>query len=245
MKNVDLLRSEMQAYGIYKNADGYLIEIGDEVNTAQTLAKCIQIVQAGSKELTEHIWESWKTLGDTSFKIASQVGQNVPSLGNILFLSNAKKAFDLSRIFTDLEPLSDDLLRLLDSDIAQADGYLINHFNSEFMHIQCLHKLIISECYRIKLLQQFQIMTKQAQISGPWANLDLPMKERVWPWDEGEDQYFEDRKSQRRAQTRYNPENATKSGFYYVWQDYTRDPYKFEDMKTDSPYKSRHQLLIA
>jgi hypothetical protein len=85
---------------------------------------------------------------------------------------------------------------------------------------------------------------KTAQISGPWANLDLPMKERVWEWDsDGESEYFENRTKARREQTRYNPE-YDKQGFFYVWQDFTRDPYSFEDFKKDSPYKSRHQIAI-
>jgi hypothetical protein len=70
------------------------------------------------------------------------------------------------------------------------------------------------------------------------------MEERKWEWDEGEDEYFNSRQKSRREQVRYNPENQTKSGFYYVWQDLSTDPYRFSDMKEDSPYKSRHLLTV-
>ena len=85
-------------------------------------------------------------------------------------------------------------------------------------------------------------LTKEAQISGPWANLDLPMAERVWSWGEDEE-YFDQRSKARKEQVRYNPE-YDKQGYFFVWQDLNRDPYSFDDMKTDSPYKSRHMITL-
>jgi len=108
-----------------------------------------------------------------------------------------------------------------------------------------MHRLIMSEIYRCLLIDRYLKITKQAQISGPWANLDVPMQERKWEWDDTEEEYFRDRQTSRREQIRYNPENATSSGFFFVWVDKNRDPYKFEDMATDSPYKSRATMTIA
>ena len=106
------------------------------------------------------------------------------------------------------------------------------------------------EIYRTKLLKKYAQLHKVAQISGPWANLDLPMKERVWEFDSEEEEYFDTREKQRKEQVRYNPEylgagsSATQQGFFYIWQDRNRDPYLFQNRESDSPYKSRLLMNI-
>lgn len=245
LDDLELLRIELRAFDIIKDANGYRLKIGDEHPTAPSLKQCLNVLDAGIKELIEHASRSWRDIDVLTNRILLKRGKNSGSLDNLLFLNSAKKAFQLATVFTDLEPIQQNLARLLDTDILLVDDHLIRHFNAEHISIQALHSLIMTELYRKKLVSKLIQMTKQAQISGPWANLDLPMQERVWEWDEGEDQYFQDRMRARREQIRYNPEDATKNGFYYVWQDLTRDPYLFEDMKKDSPYKSRHLLTIA
>lgn len=242
--DTELLRAELKAFDIVKSSNGYDICIGDEVLSAPNLSECSQLINLGISELKQNLLESWHDLGNIAQKMLREDGQNTGSLDNLLFLNAVKKTFELSSIFTDLKPITKTIRQLLDTDIASSDGRLILYFNDNHLRIQCLHRLMMIELYRKHLIHRYMTLTKQAQISGPWANLDLPIEERVWEWDEGEDQYFEDRKKSRREQIRYNPENQTKSGFYYVWQDLTRDPYRFEDMKEDSPYKSRHLLTV-
>ena len=241
---LDLLRAELRIFDIIKSAGGYDIEVGDEILTIPTLPECQQVLDQGILELKQHLYEVWSDINDTSSKIIQENGRNNGCLDNLLFLSSVRKSLRLASFFSELDPLVEILRQLLDTDIASADDRLIRHFNEDWIRIQCLHRLTMTELYRKKLIAHLMTLTKQAQISGPWANLDLPMKERKWEWDEGEDEYFSSREKARKDQVRYNPEDATKSGFYYVWQDLTRDPYKFEDMKTDSPYKSRHSLTI-
>jgi len=246
-KNVDdsdLLRLELRAFDIVKHAEGYKVKIGDEHVILSNLKHTLSALQAASQELIDHISHSWIELDKIASRIVSGQGKNTGSLDNLIFLNSAKKAFQLASIFTDLAPIQQTLHNMMDLDIQSVDDHLIRHFNTECLEIQSLHRLIMVELYRQKLVKHLMLITKQAQISGPWANLDLPMKERIWEWDEGEEEYFDSRRRSRREQIRYNPENATKSGFYYVWQDLTRDPYLFEDMKKDSPYKSRHTMTI-
>lgn len=243
--DLELLRNELQIFDVVRSGSGYEIGIGDESVSCNNLSDATGLINSGINELREHCWESWKSLADLSERIVKESGRNFGGINNLLFLHAVKRSFLFSRIFSDLNFITEILRKILNTDIAKVDDHLIDHFNSEYLVIQSLHRLIMSEKYRCKLLARYSSMTKQAQISGPWANLDLPTGERVWEWDDAEDEHFESRKQSRRQQTRYNPENATQSGFYYVWQDYTRDPYKFEDMKEDSPYKSRHSLLIA
>lgn len=102
------------------------------------------------------------------------------------------------------------------------------------------------EIYRLKLIDrllniQNPTRQKEAQVSGPWANLDLPIEERMWEFEGEDEEYFETRKKIRREQTRYNPEYV--NGFYYKWDDITRDPFSYYDK--DSPYKTRSYMGIA
>lgn len=240
----DLLRSELEQFYIFKSPHGYEAKIGEETVVADSLNEIKQSIAQGLDELISYIWESWKTISDLSKDIAISDEENTGSLDNLVFLNSVKKTLSLSRIFTDLDFVTELIYLVLDTDIKSVDEDLIQRFNSEYLKIQSIHKVIMSELYRIKLINQFNSVTKMAQISGPWANLDLPMKERVWEWDEMEESYFSNRQESRRQQTRYNPENATKSGYYYVWQDFSTEPYKFTDMREKSPYKSREQLLI-
>lgn len=242
--DVELLRLEMKAFNIIGSSDGYHVKIGDET-VVVPISECPPAIDKGIVELKEHLFECWQDLATIATRIAERRGRNSGSLDNILFLNSAKKSYHLSALFSDLKDISDVLRKVLDLDIEVIDDHLIKHFNSEYYRVRSLHRLIINEIYRKKLVERFLTMTKQAQISGPWANLDLPMKERMWSWDEEEEEYFGDRERARKSQIRYNPENATSSGFYYVWQDLTRDPYLFTDIKKDSPYKSRHSLLAA
>jgi len=107
----------------------------------------------------------------------------------------------------------------------------------------------MTELYRLKVLDKYRSMEKIASmklagIPGPWANLDLPMKERVWEWNSDEDEFFANREKSRKEQIRYNPEEAENTnGMFYVWQDLTRSPYSYYNRTTESPYKSR--LLIS
>ncbi len=248
-KDIDesvLLINELKAFRVFRKADQYVIEIGDEILHVQSLSECIENIELGIKELKEVIWAKWSELADVSQEIVKQIGRNDnygSNIDNLLFLSNAKRARLLCCIFTDLNPINKILEQVLEMDISHIDGQLIQQFNANYIEIKALHSLIMSEIYRIKLIKRYKAVTKRAQISGPWANLDLPTKERVWEWDEGEEEYFKDRQDSRREQIRYNPEQHT-NGFYFVWQDHNRDPYKFTDMATDSPYKSRAQISI-
>ena len=242
--DTELLKAELRVFDIKSSGNGYDICIGDDLLSAPTLQECSKLIDSGISELKQHLLETWQDLQHIAKKMLREDGQNSGSIDNLLFLNSVKNSFELSSIFSDLKSVSQIIRQLLDTDIASSDNRLILHFNDDYLRIQCLHKMVMIEIYRKQLIRRYMVMTKQAQISGPWANLDLPKEERMWEWDEGEEEYFANRQKSRREQIRYNPENQTKSGFYYVWQDLNRDPYRFEDMKEDSPYKSRHLLTV-
>ncbi len=239
----DLLKSELMIHSIIAGPDHYICTVGDEDLTVYSLDECLDHIQNGVKELKEHLWEEWKDLAYVAEAVADHKSQNEGCLDNLIFLNSVKKSYFFSKIFSDLDEISTVIRPMFDLDVTQIEPELVSAFNVRYLKIKIIHKLIMNEIYRSKVLKKYMQLTKTAAISGPWANLDLPMKERVWDWDDEESEYFTNRDEAIKDQVRYNPE-YTMQGYYFVWQDLTRDPYKFEDMKTDSPYKSRHLLTI-
>lgn len=242
IQDSNLLRSELDSFDISMKDGGFNITIGDENFEASSIPECISYIDNGIEELKKEIWENWHDLANVAEVITQNNSFNEGSIDNLLFLNNVKKSFLLSRIFTDLTHISKSLKSIFNIDVAKVHDNLIIKFNYTYLKVKLLHQLIMQELYRKNLLHAWSKRTKTAQISGPWANLDLPMQERIWEWSEDEE-YFENRERAKKEQIRYNPE-TNQQGFYYVWQDLNRDPYLFADMKRDSPYKSRHLLTI-
>jgi len=239
----DLLPYELATHGIYTHTGcGYNLIVGDAELTLPTLDDCKTAIEEGINELKEKMTDRWWWLDKIADDLLESGGENRCGTENLLFLYNVRSVLSLLSRFTEWDDVQESIRRLLFVDLANKDQELICQFNSTCLTIKLLHRMILDEMYRLMLVEKTGLFCKEAQISGPWANLDLPVEERMWTWEEDEE-YFRGRERSRKRQTRYNPE-YNEHGFYYVWQDLTREPYKFEDMKKDSPYKSRHQVAI-
>lgn len=240
----DLINEELRIFGIVPHTDGsYCCTVGDETIEHISLQESKKNIKDGIKELKSHLWEDWQDLGNLSLLITNNESNNTGSLDNLVFLGSIKRIYSLSCSFSELEDISENIFKVFQIDVKKVHNNLIAKFNSKCLKIKLLHRLILHEIYRCKLVsQKIKSETKLAGVSGPWANLDLPMSERMWSWAEDEE-YFDNRSRAKKEQTRYNPE-YNKNGFYYVWQDLATSPYSFEDINKDSPYKSRHILQI-
>lgn len=93
-------------------------------------------------------------------------------------------------------------------------------------------------------------MNKVAQssggsVQGAYSNLDLPMAERWYMWQDI-DEELEGRRDSIRSQRRYqmgledSDPLGTKEGFY--WRELRNEPYKFDVLYPDSPYPYRSAL---
>jgi len=239
-----LLENELSALCILIEPDGYCLHLGDQDIKVNDLRETLPVIEEATKELKQSLLEKWHELAKLARSLVYTTGNNSGGLNNLIFVNSVKKSFLLSRVFLDLDPISRAIKDLFYVDPTSVSTDQMSKYNKIYLEIRLLHYLVMREMYRTRLIYKYLKVTKTAQISGPWSNLDLPMKERVWEWDEAEEEYFAQRTKARREQVRYNPEED-RQGFYFVWQDLSTDPYKFEDMKSDSPYKSRHLLTIA
>ena len=240
----EILFHELQAFNIRPDEHGgFDLAVGDNFVHVDSVDSCKSHINDGLSELKSEIFESWQDISNIASVLAHHHSANTTSLDNLLFLHSVKQSILLAQRFSQLNDIAKNIRNLLNIDISHISNNIIKKFNLGYIRIKSLHRLIINEMYRLYLLRRFASFEKQAQISGPWANLDLPMSERVWEYDEGEEEYFGDREDAIRKQPRYNPEN-NKSGYYYVWFEKNNDPYSWDTRDDESPYKSNTYLSV-
>lgn len=95
----------------------------------------------------------------------------------------------------------------------------------------------------IKKVSQYDIKMAKG-ISGPWANLDLPTLERVYPFEQEEsDGRIKDKEKQSRytkGREAYNNDGRVGEGHY--WRELRNEPYSWSDNDSESPYPHRNLL---
>lgn len=88
------------------------------------------------------------------------------------------------------------------------------------------------------------LQTKTARgVSGPFANLDLPMEERMFPFGEEIKERDRAKQKQRRYQKgldNYNGSGAVGEGHY--WREPRNEPFSWFDRGCEDPYPSRSLL---
>ena len=90
------------------------------------------------------------------------------------------------------------------------------------------------------------LVKSAAGISGPWANLDLPMAEREYEYQDI-DEEMRDRTKAKQHQARYRKAmehyNTPEVGEGHYWRELNQEPFSWYNRNTDSPYKSRNTLM--
>lgn len=93
-----------------------------------------------------------------------------------------------------------------------------------------------------KRVAKYDIKTAKG-ISGPWAHLDLPMEERVFPFGDELQQRAKGKQKQRRYRKgleNYNNDGRVGEGHY--WRELRNEPFSWFDRATEDPYPSRSIL---
>jgi len=207
----------------------------------------------------------WKEVNELLCSVNSQcILTEVLDKSSIsLFTNSLKELYELSKF------LIEDSKHFL-STIGQRDGvyssisFLVNlDYKSFQKHIvDCIPDYKIAMdwllrkdsklVYLIKLLKfakqgsDFVCHYKTARgISGPWANLDLPLLERQFKWDDIEEEVRgRDRDIKRQRRYRMGLENQSPHDFAegFMWRELRNEPYSWSNRGTDSPYPSRSIL---
>ncbi len=93
-----------------------------------------------------------------------------------------------------------------------------------------------------KKVSKYEIKTAKG-ISGPWAHLDLPMEERVFPFGDEVKQREKGKLKQRRYRKgleNYNNDGRVGEGHY--WRELRNEPFSWMDRAFEDPYPSRSLL---
>ena len=96
-------------------------------------------------------------------------------------------------------------------------------------------------------LSQMQVKTARG-VSGPWANLDLPMLERKYPWHDIVEELMgrdRDKKRQRRYKKGFDYYNDPygRAGEGHYWRELRNEPFSWSQRSSESPYPSRNLLM--
>jgi hypothetical protein len=105
-----------------------------------------------------------------------------------------------------------------------------------------ISKLLAFASMGHKRISKYKIKTARG-ISGPFAHLDLPMEERVFPFGEE----VQDRERVKQKQRRYqrgleNYNNDGRVGEGYYWRELRNEPFSWFDRNFEDPYPSRYLL---
>ena len=82
-------------------------------------------------------------------------------------------------------------------------------------------------------------------VAGPWSNLDLPMLERAFEWQDISDEVAgrqKDKQQQQRYRKGFDNYNSERVGEGHYWRELRNEPYSWYDRDTEDPYPSRSTL---
>jgi hypothetical protein len=94
-----------------------------------------------------------------------------------------------------------------------------------------------------KIANQLSLTKVGRGVSGPWSNLDLPMEERAYPFEE-EDLQGRTHGKQRQRRYRKGLENyhGGQVGEGHYWRELRNEPFSWSNRASEDPYPSRHSL---
>ena len=115
----------------------------------------------------------------------------------------------------------------------------INRIISRLLYIS---KLLAFASMGPKRISNYNMKTAKG-ISGPWAHLDLPMEERVFPFGDELHQREKGKQKQNRytkGLANYNNDGRVGEGHY--WRELKNEPFSWFDREEEDPYPHRSLL---
>lgn len=253
----DILKKELAVHG-FRLADEQNVEFYAQSELRRVpIDQAIAMVDSEVKDNIATIKELWKTLAQ-SLSDSSQPNNQACDCRIInLFIFSLK---DLAKLLACFDPegvsrYHQVLKAALDRDISsfnksQIDSLLTYKISIDWTH-RLIHKLMyIRSLLRFAKQGRFRVSNHKivtaSGVSGPWANLDLPMGERMWNWWE-EDENFRGRDLDLRKQRRYrkgleNYNNDGSVGDGHYWRELRNEAYSWDDREDESPYPFRSTL---
>jgi len=245
---LELLERELSVHGITILGRNVCKYKGREM----VIPSCIKLKQSSIKKNKKLLLSLWKGVAE---EIAKTNTGDSCSITRRIFIPAIKSLYGQSLRFSELRDngVADALKTAIGSDSDNFSGSIMSRVVDFRLAIDWLDYLIRRELYCCCLLNKMQHLLKDRLveargISGPWSNLDLPMQERVFEWEDIEEETA-GREQDKRKQRRYRQgldnygegDNSPNSGFY--WREIRNEPYAFNDT-SETLYPHRNLLWI-
>ncbi|HUU87188.1 MAG TPA: hypothetical protein VMX17_05470 [Candidatus Glassbacteria bacterium] len=266
MKNTwDILQKETYYYGV-KLLDHKNCQFEYKGKIYQTLIQIkIKLIDKQIKEnniLLDSLWNELSDLLQCKKEIDSSVGIDIRLIN--LFVNSLKDIDTLARLMCSAsDRCKQNLIKIgffKNLKLALNTDYI--DFSKDVIlsvpdYKLCLDWIIRKNCILsyIKKLLRFVVsgqvfsskdVVKLARgVAGPWSNLDLPMLERAFEWQDISDEVAgrqKDKQQQRRYRKGFENYNGEKVGEGYYWRELRNEPYSWYDRDTEDPYPSRSTL---
>jgi len=253
MENIDLLHKELSFYG-FRVKDGFscsFFNVQGEIKT-QGIIKTIRQINVNIKEQKNILNQIWKEVKDILNTECQEKDLREETLENV-FIFSLK---DMSRFLLCFDGIKSEdyfisIENALSKDIVNFSRKQMSQIIDYKIVIDWTYKLICRYKYISSLLlhsasgrPEVNKYKVAAGIAGPWANSDLPMLERAWPYKDEEDNLRgreRDKQNQKRYRMGYDAyNNDERWSEGYVWREQNNEPYLWSERATESPYKSTY-----
>lgn len=255
MSTWEILKKELDYYGINLLEHGKCQIYRDSQSPkVQGIIKTSRQINASISKKKKVFLSLWEELSEILDRRDSFIPQPIDDKMIKLFIFSLK---DLSKFLLCFEELDGSKFEVAVTDALNKD---IKYFSKDQVYessnykitIDWVHRLISRLYYIKKLLifascgkrkiSEYDIKTARG-ISGPWAHLDLPMQERVFPFGGELGERNRDKRRQRRyRQGLENYNNGGSVGEGHYWRELRNEPFSWYDRATEDPYPHRSLL---
>ncbi len=252
MNNWELLKKELSYYNIklIDNRKCQLI-INDKIKT-QSILKTIRQINKSIRVQKNNLFSLWGKVIELLEK-KEERDDLIDNKMVDLFVFSLK---DLSKFLLCFEDMDNSVFSLkieeaLNKDISEFCRCQIYELPDYKITIDWVHRLICRGLYIIKLLSfamlgeerigKFEIKTARG-VSGPWSRLDLPMLERVFPFNNEIENRTRAKQKQRRYTKGFENYNSGNFSSGHYWRELRNEPFSWENRNFDDPYPGRHLL---
>ena len=258
VNNLDLIKKELKLYGIHiidrescvfiDNDKKYKAKIETIINYFKNRCKknsnlinellldlCNQQKLGNIKYIDENTYKIFIESAKELYKFVSLLSDNTSHRDFIVKNDILKKI--RSFLDVDCKCFNKDFVFLLISTKVTLDW--IFRKNSKLIYVGRLVNIIrTSKENKLRIVEA-------AGVAGPWSNLDLPMQERMFSWDdiaEDVESRGVDKKNQQRYRAGLENYNRTdKFGEGYYFREMKNEPYLWSDRKEQSPYVTMNE----
>ncbi len=253
MDNWTILLKELAYYGI-KPLNILTCQVIDKEGTihTQNIKKTIKLLKKDIHEQKGVMHSLWNELSS----ILQEQGVEDPIISEVskkLFIHSLKDMTKFLDCFEELDNSTfvQSVQNALNRDIQSFTLQQISKVPDYKISIDWVHRTICKLNYIKTMLSLISMGKKNVLkneiktargISGPWANLDLPMEERAFPFGFELQQRGRDKRRQRRYWKGFENYNGPNVGEGHYWRELRNEPYSWADRKDEDPYPYRNLL---